>query len=59
MIEDLKGKDVKVYLAMSPWGDSVVSGRVAAIDSTWLRLETKKNEELLPISVVKRISIRR
>ena len=59
MLGDLEGKNVKIYLALNPWGESSVEGKVTSIDDTWLRLSGKKGEDIVPISGIKKISIKR
>ncbi len=58
MIEDLAGKNARIFLGLSPWGESYVSGQVVAIDETWIRIRGKKHDEIVPISQIKRISLR-
>jgi hypothetical protein len=57
MLKEFKGKNVTVYLTVTPWGNSEVKGEVVESNESWLKLKTKRSIELIKLETIKRVSV--
>lgn len=58
MFSELRGKNVTIYLNCSQWNEYSVSGEVTNSDDLWIYLKSKKANEIISISEIKRISVK-
>ena len=56
MLIDIKGKEVSIFLALSVWGNSVVSGKVLDVSDEWIKIQCQKSIELIAVSAIKKVS---
>ena len=57
MLQELKGKQVTVYLHLSAWGYCTVKGEIIEVNDSWLRLKGKKDVEFIASATIKRITV--
>lgn len=57
MLQELKGKQVTVYLDISAWGNSYLKGEIIEVNDSWLKLKGKKAVEFVASAMIKRITV--
>ena len=57
MLNELHGKDVVVHLGIVSGLTDSVRGRVVASDDVWIKVQTKKQLEFIPLAAIKRIVV--
>ncbi len=56
MLNNLTGKEVTIYIDVSAWGNSAVSGKILEVSDDWVKIQCKKSIELIAVSTIKKVS---
>ena len=55
-LNSLNGKKVRITLELSVWGNSEVTGKIVDVSEDWVKVQCKKNIELIATSAIKKVS---